>query len=433
MKKGMVGGISAGNRDNEDESGDGVSGDCVVQITFLLTQSLESPGGGGRYFPLAKALVALGHQVTILALHHNYRQLRRRRFVRDGVTIAYVGQMHVRKEGNLKQYFSPLALLWITAVATLRLTYAALRHPGDIIHVGKTQPMNGVAAWIVHRLRGVPVYVDSDDYEAVNNRFSGRWQQRVVAWFEDWLPSFAQGLTVGNSFIGERFASLGYPTEKIVLVPNGADRATFAVLDRPESARRLDLLRDELGLVKGQPVVVYVGSMSLVSHAIDLLLEAFVHVTAQLPETRLLLVGGGEDLKRLHQMAAKLGIAGHVNFVGRVPTAEVPFYYRLGMVSVDPMRDSLPARSSLSLKLIESIAAGVPCVTSDIGDRRRMVGEAGMAVPPDDAVALANGLLSVLENAEVAAQMRRAACSLRAENWWDVRVRDFSSLYPYVG
>jgi hypothetical protein len=56
-----------------------------------------------------------------------------------------------------------------------------------------------------------------------------------------------------------------------------------------------------------------------------------------------------------------------------------------------------------------------------------------MAVPPDDAVALANGLLSVLENAEVAAQMRRAACSLRAENWWDVRVRDFSSLYPYVG
>src|SRR5690606_34375461 len=170
-------------------------------ITFLLTQSLESPSGGGRYFPLAKALVGQGHRVTIFALHHNYHELERRRFVRDGVTVEYVGQMHVLKANNRKTYFHPLAMIGITLVATLKLARAALREPGDLIHVAKGQPMNGIAAWIAHRLRRVPVFLDSDDYEAVHNRFGGRWQQRIVAWFEDWIPSFASGITVGNTFI----------------------------------------------------------------------------------------------------------------------------------------------------------------------------------------------------------------------------------------
>lgn len=401
-----------------------------MHITFLLTQSLESPGGGGRYFPLARALVAQGHDVTLFALHHNYRKLDRRRFVRDGVAVEYVGQMHVRKEGDGKTYFHPLMLIWVAAVATLRLSWAALRRPGDLIHVGKTQPMNLIAAWLAHKVRRVPVYVDSDDYEAINNRFAGGWQQRIVAWFEDLAPSFARGVTVGNTFIGERFQSLGYPPEKFVLVPNGADRDRFGILDEPGADAKLAQLRSELGLEEGQPVVVYVGSMSLTSHAVDLLLEAFVEVAAQRPQARLLLVGSGEDLRRLRAMAEALGIAGQTHFVGRVPSAEVPYYYRLGTVTVDPRNDSLAVESSLSLKLVESIAAGVPCVTADIGDRRRMAGEAGIAVPPGDARALASALLAVLNNPQKAAQMRQAAQELRQDNWWGARIHAFTSLYP---
>lgn len=401
-----------------------------MHITLLLTQSLESPGGGGRYFPLARALAAQGHDVTIFALHHNYRTLDRRRFVRDGVTVEYVGQMHVRKEGDGKTYFHPLTLLWVVALATLRLSWAAVRRPGDLIHVGKTQPMNLTAAWLAHRLRGVPVYVDSDDYEAINNRFAGRWQQRVVAWFEDRAPSFARGITVGTTFIGRRFESLGYPAAKIRFVPNGADRDRFKVLDEPGCADRLAEIRRELNLEEGHPIIVYVGSMSLTSHAVDLLLKAFAELSAHRPQARLLLVGSGEDLEKLRGLAAELGIAGRTQFVGRVPAEEIPYYYRLATVTVDPLKDSLAAKSSLSLKLIESIAAGVPCVTADIGDRRLMVGEAGVAVPPGDAGALASALRSVLDNPQKAAKMRRAARKLRQDNWWDVRVRAFTSLYP---
>ena len=400
-----------------------------MRITFLLTQSLESPGGVGRFMPLAKSLARLGHQVTILALHHDYAHLKQRRFIRDNVDVWYVGQMHVRKFGSQKVYYSSLTLLAVTAISTIRLALAALRTPSDVVHVCKTQPMNGAAGWVVHMLRRTPVYLDSDDYEAVNNRFSGRWQQRIVAWFEDWMPSFASGITVNTTFIAKRFRELGYPAERIRLVPNGVDRDRFVLLDRLDLPQMLDELRQSLRIREQDRVIVYVGSLSLVSHAIDLLLEAFAAVMQLEPDALVLFVGGGEDLERMQQRAVALRVSERVRFLGQVPADRIPLYYRLGEVSVDPRYDSLPAQSSLSLKLVESIAAGVPCVTTDIGDRRHIVGAAGVAVTPDDAHALATGILSILNDAERSTSMRAAARAMREPLFWENRVRLFASIY----
>lgn len=401
-----------------------------MKVTFLATHSLESPGGGGRFFPLAKALAVSGYEVTMITLHHDFARAQEKRFVQDGVHIWYVGQMHVLKADGRKTYFNPLKLVWVTAVATLRLTLAAWRTPADLIHICKAQPMNGLAAWVVHQLKGIPVYLDSDDYEAVNNRFSGRWQQRLVAWFEDWIPSFVAGITVNNSFIADRYAALGYPRDRIVLAPNSADRTQFGVLDAPNAPERVAFLRQSLAIPPDHQVVVYIGSMSLVSHAIDLLLEAFALVWSQRSQTCLVLVGAGEDQDGLRQLAEHLGLAAVVRFTGRVAAADVPFYYALGDVSVDPLRDTVAAVSSFSLKLTESLVCGVPCVTTDVGDRKSAVGAAGTAVPPNDAPALAAAILSILEDPAVAAAMQMAAQQMRELLWWDVRVRVFTSLYP---
>lgn len=402
---------------------------CMVRILFLLTQSLESPGGGGRFWPIAKALTKRGYQVTIAALHHNYVELEQRRFCHEGIEVWYVAQMHVRKVGNAKMYFSPWKLLWYTFWATVRLTWAVLRTPCDVVQVCKTQPMNGLAAWVAHIVKRVPVFLDSDDYEAVNNRFGGRYQQRIVAWFEDWMPSFATGIIANSRFILERFASLGFPRERMALVPNGVDEARFSILDRENVTQCLSNLRESLGLRPQQSTVVYVGSMSLVSHAVDLLLEAFAQVVQAEPEARLILVGSGEDLPLLQTLAESLRIEDKVLFLGRVPSENIPLYFRLGLVTTDPLRDTVPAQSSLSLKLMESIVAGVPCVTTDVGDRQEIVGEAGLAVKPGDAAALAQALLTVLQNQALRQKMHEEAKRLRPRCLWDSRIAELLNLY----
>ena len=50
-------------------------------------------------------------KVVILALHHDFQALDRRRFTRDDVEVCYVGQMHVYKRGSDKFYMVLVDLL----------------------------------------------------------------------------------------------------------------------------------------------------------------------------------------------------------------------------------------------------------------------------------------------------------------------------------
>src|SRR5258705_7233236 len=97
-----------------------------MHIQFLLTQDLESPSGLGRYWPLARHLARLGHEIEIAALHPSWQSLETRVFLRDRVRVKYVAQMHVRREGNRQTHFNPAQLLWVTAKATLGLAVAAM-------------------------------------------------------------------------------------------------------------------------------------------------------------------------------------------------------------------------------------------------------------------------------------------------------------------
>jgi len=394
-----------------------------MKITFLFTQSLEDPSGLGRYFPLAKELAKLGHKVNVLALHPNLSALSQRRLEKDGVKVHYVGQMHVRKVGSHKTYFSTLGLLRVALSSTLRMSIEVLLAETDVIHLGKPHPINGVAALGTKFLRRKPLYLDCDEYEAASNRFFGRWQKVLVALFEDNLPKFAKGLTVNTHFLAGRIVALGYPKERIVYVPNGVDRDRFGCVD-PQGVQRL---RDSLGL-GGKRVVLYVGSLTL-NHPVGLLLDAFAIVSQRLKEAVLVLVGGGEDYDLIGTRVEEIGLKDKVIMVGRVEPNLVPYYFKLGDVSVDPVYDDVVAQARSPIKLFESMASGVPVVTSDVGDRREILGQAGLLVTPGDANALAEGILSVLRDEDRAKAMAEVALERRKQYYWDVLVKDFVRVY----
>ena len=397
-----------------------------MRITFLLTQSLESPSGLGRYWPLSRELVRLGHRVTLLALHHDFGALSRRAFVRDGVQVRYVAQMHVRKVANGKQYYTPVQLLSLSVLAAWRLMAAAFRSEADVFHVCKPHPMNGLAVVLPSLARRKPIYLDCDDYEAASNRFAGQWQHWLVDYCERSVPHLARGITTNTHFMAGYLQTLGYRAERIVYVPNGVDRERFAcaahaaTIDRARRTWELD----------GRRVVAYVGSMSLTSHAVDLLLRAFAITRRMAPEAVLLMVGGGEDYEQLQRASAALDLGNAVRFTGRVPPEEVPAYYRLAAVSVDPVYADPGAQARSPLKLFESLAVGTPVVTGDTGDRREILaGGGGLLVAPGDAEALAGGLARVLQDDTLQARLATEALLTSQQFYWDVLVRRFARVY----
>ncbi len=397
-----------------------------MKIAFLLTQSLESPSGLGRYRPLGRALAALGHQVTIYALHPDYPTLSAREFAQGGVRVRYVAPMHVRKRGNLKSYYSPGRLIGVAARATWQLSRAALRSEAEIIHVGKPHPMNSIAGLAARFFQRRRVFLDCDDLEAASGNFGAGWQKAVVAFFEDQVPKHVDRLTTNTRTNELRLLSLGIPPERILYLPNGVDPARFA-LPSPEQTAAL---RARLGL-GGRRVVAYVGSLSLASHPVDLLLEAFSQVLPSCPEAVLLLAGGGEDYERLQQQAGALGLGGAVRFLGRVSPEEVVQVYALAEVSVDPVRDNDAARGRSPLKLFESWACGVPFASAAVGDRAELLGDppAGLLAAPGSAGSLAAAIRRLLTEPDLAEACRRRGLERAHLYTWEVLARRLERFY----
>lgn len=397
-----------------------------LRVLFLLTQSLDDPSGLGRYFPLARQMVKLGYGVEIGALHPNRDALREREFVRDGVHVSYVAQMHVRQEGNRRLYFSTIDLLRVTAQATVALARFALHRPADVIHIAKAQPMNGLAGWLGAQLRRRRLYLDCDDDEAASNRFGSAWQQSLVRWWENRLPLAVRGITVNTSHLRDRWVRLGVPVEHIRLIPNGFDPERF----RAPSPDQVETVKRRWGL-NGKPVVLYLGSLSLANHPILLLLDAFVRVHQSFPSAVLLIVGGGEDYDRVAVEIQTRGLNEVVILAGRVEPANVPAIYAASDLSVDPVFDDNAARARSPLKIVESLAIGVPVVTGDSGDRALTLddGRAGVLVQPGSADALAEGIACVLNDPARRDSMAEHARQISARHRWDNLVQEFVKIY----
>ena len=397
-----------------------------LKIAYLLTQSLDSPSGLGRYWPLARELAELGHQVEIFALHPDYSPAVAQPYRREGVLIHYVAPMHVRKRGSDKQYYSPARLAWIVARSTAQLAISAWRSQAEILHVCKPHPMNSLAG-LLGRMRGSKIlFVDCDDYEAGSNRFSGGWQKAGVAAFERRLRRLAGGHNQ-HQFMRHKLIDWGIQPQRIHYLPNGVDLQRFEFF-RPGQENEL---RSRLGLAADQKIVLYLGSLSLASHAVDLLIEAFSIVQAGVPEARLLIVGGGEDNQALFAQARQAGLGEQVIFTGRVPPDQASAYYHLADVSVDPVRDDEAARGRSPLKLFESWACEVPFVTSDVGDRRQLLGDppAGLLTRSGEASALAEAILRVLHQPALADELRRRGLARLPEFTWSNLARELDEVY----
>jgi len=397
-----------------------------LKIAFVLTQSLESPDGIGRCGPLSRELVKLGHHVDIFALHPDFTSLKDRVFEMEGVNVHYVAPMHVRKQSHLKSYYSPLRLFSIVSQASWKLSQSTLKSNADIIHVFKPHPMNSLAGVAAKYLRAKQLYLDIDDYEAESGHFGNNWQKWFVANFEKRIPRLTKAVTTNTTFMRHKLNSWGIPQDRVYYLPNGVERSRFL----PPPKDKSQYLIGKFGL-RSKKVVTFIGSLSLPSHPVDLLVDAFARVHSQIPNTILMLVGGGEAYQQIEQQVERMGLGDVVRFSGKVPPEEVSHYYYLAHVSVDPVQNDEVACSRLPLKLFESWACGIPFVSGDVGDRRMLLSHplAGLLAKPGDPDSLATEIIRVLDNQELSKSLKQYGLERIKSYYWDVLVKKLEMVY----
>lgn len=135
-------------------------------------------------------------------------------------------------------------------------------------------------------------------------------------------------------------------------------------------------------------VVGYLGRL-VSEKGVDLLIRAS---SALAPPWRLRVVGEGAEKPRLRALAETLGVGNRVEFVGGLPSDQVPgFLHGLDALAL-PSRSIPSWREQFGRCLVEAMACGVAVVGSDSGEIPRVVGDGGLIVPENSVGDLAEAL-----------------------------------------
>lgn len=165
-------------------------------------------------------------------------------------------------------------------------------------------------------------------------------------------------------------------------------------------------------------------------HGVDLLIEAFSLVLRLHPECHLLIVGDGPEKQKLESLVHQLNIDSSVTFTGAISPENIPSYYQQMDIAVAPYPKQ-PAFYFSPLKIYEYMAAGLPTVSSNLGQINTILthGESGLLYDAEHPEALLFSLSYLIQNRTVRETLGRRA-RLEAENKhsWSLRVQSILSL-----
>lgn len=299
----------------------------------------------------------------------------------------------------------------------------------DLVHA-HSPVLNALPAlWARRSLRLPVVYEMRASWEdaAVDHGTTaeGSARYKISRALESFALRHADQVTTICEGLRADIASRGIAADKITVIPNAVDVASFRFGVPPDAA-----LQQRLGL-QGATVIGFAGSF-YGYEGLHLLVEAVQHMRTRHPALRLMLVGGGPQEDALKRQVADAGLADTVIFTGRVPHAEVQRYYELIDVLAYPR---LPIRLTelvTPLKPLEAMAQGRVFVASNVGGHRELVrhGETGYLCPAGSARALEQGLEDALAHREQWPRLREQARRfVEQERTWTNSVARYAEVY----
>jgi glycosyltransferase involved in cell wall biosynthesis len=213
------------------------------------------------------------------------------------------------------------------------------------------------------------------------------------------LSRFAD-LIIFNSKAGKQsHLAHGVAASRAIVIHNGIDTIRFSP-DRRAGLR----LRSSWQVPEGALVIGIVGRIVPVKDCATFL-QAAAGLARIRPEARFAFVGGGapEYVSSLQDLASDLGLEKKIIWPG-VLVRELPDAYNAMDIYCSSSRSE-----GTSNVILEAMACGVPCVVTDVGDSRMIVGDTGVVVAPRDAQALADGLELMAHRLAHEPQLRAAA------------------------
>ena len=366
--------------------------------------ALDEPGGT-RHHEMARYLAGRGHRVTVITSPVSYLTgLPRGRRIpwkdhqesEPGITVLHAYTYPALHRSFVHRVFSFFSFMASSFFIGLRVKEV------DLVWGTSPPIFQGATAWALARLKGVPFLFEVRDLWPAFAVAVGVLRHQLLIRASEWLERFLyrhsdQVVVNSPGFIAhvqERGAS------QVAMVPNGSDTAMFDPLADGRPFRQAHGLGNQF-------IALYAGAHGL-SNDLGVVLEAAARLADQ-PEIAIVLVGAGKEKPALVARAQAMGLA-NIHFLEPLPKTEMPEALAAADACIAILKPIQMYRTVYPNKVFDYMAAGRPVVLAIDGVIRDVVEQAGagIAVPPGDALALAEAIRSLAADPQKGRQMGMA-------------------------
>jgi PEP-CTERM/exosortase A-associated glycosyltransferase len=308
--------------------------------------------------------------------------------------------------------------------------------PG-VLHAASNH-WNGRVALALRERHGIPVvyevrgfleesWLSRRDGDESDGSSTDRY--RLERALETWVMNEADLVTTLGEVMREEIVSRGVPADRVLVAPNAVDERFLTTAPGARDLRR------SLGIADDD-ITVGVISTLYRHEGIVTLVDAVARLLPDNPRLRLLVVGDGPERDAIRHRVQEAGIGDRALLTGRVAFDRVHDYYAAIDVFCVPRVRARVSDLVTPLKPVEAMATGRAVVGSDVGGLREVItdGVTGLLVPPDDALALADSISSLLYDTDLRSRLGDAARDWVAEHrtWTQVASR-YRDAYVRLG
>lgn len=367
--------------------------------------ALDEPGGT-RHHELARYFSEQGHLVTIITspinyltgkAHHSKIPWAEKQNDGESITIlrTYVyPSLHRSFAHRLINFFSFMLSSFLVGLRVKQV---------DLVWGTSPPIFQGLTAWALARIKHAPFLYEVRDLWPAFAISVGVLHQPILIKLSEWLEGFlyhhADIVVVNSPGYIQHVMNRG--AHQVELVANGTDTTMF----NPSVDGTAFRLAHTLG---NKFVVLYAGAHGL-SNDLGVMLEAAKRIR-QRNDIVIVLLGDGKDKSDLQSQAARDGLE-NVIFLPPVPKVQMPNALAAADACVAILKPVDLYKTTYPNKVFDYMAAGKPILLAIDGVIKEVIenARAGIAIPPGNPEALANAILTLADNPELALWMGKQA------------------------
>lgn len=317
------------------------------------------------------------------------------------------------KTHRMKLIFDKGPLFYATF--NLRLFLYLLFHKTNLVVANDLDTL--LPNFLIHKIKGIPIVYDSHEYftevpELVNRKRVQRiWKTIEKAIF----PKLDEVITVSDSIAQLYEKEYGV---RPAVVRNISNKPI--VRNKPS--------RSELGLPVDKFILVLQGSGINVERGAEEMVESMQYITAAV----LLIIGNGDVIDHLHQLAKKFDLKDKIIFIPKLEYSKLLEYTANADLGLSLDKDTnINYRYSLPNKLFDYIHSEIPVLVSPLTEVKKIVEEynIGDFIPDHEPKNIAKKVNEVLGNQELMKKWKKNINFANSALTWEKESEKLISIF----